>query len=275
MVAKNTSRYEPSQSSRAWPSPAMAARSSGVTVTPSRASIAETGSAASGGRVRLTSMSVVALGLRYQARAMAPPNWCGTPARLEHLVERDDLGDQVAELAGPGQRLTLASARRPCATRRPQSGPAAGTAAAPGRRGAGRLTTWADETEEVDEGVAGISRRRRRGPGGSGSKRSSHPARRLDELPRPAGRSWRVDRTGSGCWCGSGPVRRRHVRHRRRRAASPAAGPRASTSVGRGARSWPGSGPGTLRRVDRLPDLEAALGAGDHVTPYPLVYPLA
>ena len=24
-------------------------------------------------------MSVVALGLRYQARAMAPPNWCGNP----------------------------------------------------------------------------------------------------------------------------------------------------------------------------------------------------
>ena len=77
-------------------------------------------------------MSVVALGLRYQARAIAPPNWCGTPSRVEHLVERDDPGDQTAELSFAAVVIGPGSPVRPPG---PPVGPQAGQRWEPQRLG--------------------------------------------------------------------------------------------------------------------------------------------
>ena len=119
------------------------ARSSGSTVTPSRINISRIGSAASGGTVRFTSMSVVALGLRIPDQGDRPAELVRHPGRIEHLVERDDLGSQVAELLCPGQ---LPVPVRQCdvpagraARKRARDGNRSGS----GARGGRKAETWA------------------------------------------------------------------------------------------------------------------------------------
>ena len=46
-------------------------------------------------------MSVVALGLRYQAEGDRPPELVGHADSVEHLVETDDPGGEIAEFFGP------------------------------------------------------------------------------------------------------------------------------------------------------------------------------
>ena len=258
MVAKNTSRYEPSQSSLAWPSRAMAARSSGVTVTPSRPSNPRTGSAAAGGTVRLTSMSVVARGLRYQTRAMAPPNWWGTPAESSISWSETILGAR-SELSLLGSCSPRTRAR---AIRSARSGRAAGIAAAPGARAGPNGSTLATKPRRpmrASPGSAAVGRRRRTrssdGPSGGRPRRTA----------ASRGARWRAGpsrRPVSG-----GPftaAQRRPVPPQCRRDGSPADGPGQHLVVEPG-EVGQGAGAGALGGVDRLPDLEPALGTGDHV----------
>ena len=75
------------------------------------------------------SMSVVALGLRYHARAMAPPNWWGTSAESSISWSETILGTRL------GYRLGLPLNEPPSAKGTPADQPAAGSAAARDKRG--------------------------------------------------------------------------------------------------------------------------------------------
>ena len=129
-----------------------------------------------------------------------------------------------------------------------------GIAAAQERRGP-ESRDLGDETEEVDEGITGISPRADRWR--PRLERCSHPARGLDEPLRlvptvPWRRSGGARCTRPHCLGIEGPdgLAARFRQH----------------LVGQLCEASQRAGPRTRRGVDRLPDLESPLGTGDHVS---------
>ncbi len=190
-----------------------------------------------------------------------PPELVGHAGGVEHLVERDDLRDQRAELCGrPG------TAHR----RRPHRAPGAARSAR--RRASGGNRSGSGAWTEDRNAVTCATRPRRSMRASPGSWRSAssgnllertgHPAGGLDEPSRlgalVAGDGVRPCRDGPGG--GGGGAYRLGVEG----PARPPTGP-VQHLVGEQGEVGQRAGPGALGGVDRLPDLEPSFGAGDHV----------
>ena len=202
----------------------MTARSSGDTVTPRRDSMARTGSAPAGGRVRFTSMSVVALGLRYQVEGDRPPE-------LVRHAQRSRASRGARRSSGPGCRTAAVSSvpltdvidRSPGAARSARRRASGGNRSGSGVVGGRNALTWATRPRRSMRASPGswrsaglVGPARANGPSGGRPRRTvpaSRGARDAGVTVRAAP-ARRPARTASGV---EGP-------------AAPAGGPRASTS---------------------------------------------
>ena len=201
-------------------------------------------------------MSVVALGLRYQDSAMAPPNWCGTPAESSISWSETILGTRLPNCSVAAQRAVLVVNRAAPAERAARKRARGGNRSGSRARGGRKAETWATRPRRSMRASPGSRSRAEPAPGGRVS--SAAAIRREDSTNRCiSGRRWR--------WVGAAGARRTGPdRVGIEGPGGPPAG-RGQHLVGEPRETGQGAGPRTLGGVDRLPYLETPLGAGDHV----------
>ena len=221
------------------------------------------------------SISVVALGLRYHARAMAPPNWCGTPAESSISWSETILGTRLGYWpASVNERRSMNS---PGARRRASGGNRSGS----GRRGPWKAAIWAVRSSKSMRASPGS---RIASSGGGRDSRAAAIRREDSTNRRISGRTRRGDpaqtlRTGAaaGVRCPSGLEGRGPHRVGIEGPAGPLAGGVEDLRRS-GARSWPGFGPEVPSAYGPIPGSRSGPWVGRPRMPSrqyrPTMYPL-
>ena len=232
-------------------------------------------------------MSVVALRLRYQASAMAPPNWWGTPnessisCRATMRAASPPSWGNCSFVGGslvigavricgvfrwlePGGGRARSVRRTPVRSARRASG---GKVSGSGSRARRRRAICSANPSSSMRDLPGVASRPARRP----FERGRHAARRLDKVPHDRAFGCLGDVDLSPCLRPGLGLHQRPRPRRRRADRLSVEGPWAralavaTTSSVRTAKFGQGAGPWSLRGVHRFPDLEPRLGTSDHI----------